>query len=148
MTAMKVPLPFKMGVFKRESGDWTACSIHFFDCREDPLPFPQGKQTTSGHLNLRGFCTDALDCLSEALSELNEDKVVQKLGYTWIIKSVHIDWAKLPEKQFAVVFELTDTWAAFEKVFGKNVDDARDDSDAGGEWTPATLSARSGSVGI
>ncbi|KAK6506166.1 hypothetical protein TWF506_011087 [Arthrobotrys conoides] len=116
-----------MGVFKKDNvNTWSECSVNIFDCTEDPLaallPVENG-QPHSGHKELRHFCSDALKRVDGVISELNNDesKPLRRLGYSWIIKSVHIDWNNLPEKEFVVVFELRNSRVAFDRVFGSHV---------------------------
>ncbi|KAF3193996.1 hypothetical protein TWF225_008179 [Orbilia oligospora] len=124
MPTLKVPFPFKMGVFTKDAIDnWSKCSVTIFDCVENPLahllPERDG-QPHSGHIELSNFCADALNRLNGVISTLNNDenRSLHGLGYTWIINSVHIDWEYRPERQFTVVFELNNAQVAFDKVFG------------------------------
>ncbi|KAF3080725.1 hypothetical protein TWF102_008720 [Orbilia oligospora] len=140
MPTLKVPFPFKMGVFTKDAIDnWSKCSVTIFDCVENPLahllPGRDG-QPHSGHIELSNFCADALNRLNGVISTLNNDenRTLHGLGYTWIINSVHIDWEYRPERQFTVVFELNNAQVAFDKVFGSST--LNDVVVASGDLTP------------
>ncbi|KAF3928497.1 hypothetical protein ABW20_dc0108661 [Dactylellina cionopaga] len=141
-TNSKFPFPYKLAIFKREQParfTWSGCDVKIFDSPEDPLP---PKEYGYNFIHLREFCTEALDRVDIILGELNDNEMVEKLRYTWVIHSVHLDLSNDPHKQFIIVFVLKDSSEAFEAMFGKvGGDNTCNGWDESRTWasTPSTL---------
>ncbi|KAK6511206.1 hypothetical protein TWF481_000127 [Arthrobotrys musiformis] len=122
--AMRPPFPFKLAVFKAETRDpsCSAWSVETFDCDVNPLPLPFGSQFYSGHVGLRHLPPEAHHRINRLLTNLNEDEMIQMLGYSWILRSINVDWSRrrLDSVDFVAVIELMDPRLVFEQTYGRD----------------------------
>ncbi|KAF3928477.1 hypothetical protein ABW20_dc0106585 [Dactylellina cionopaga] len=109
------PLPYKFVIFKNSvpENNWADADIFPFD-QQSPLPVitnaADGSCATVAVL--AEFCVAALEAIFVYLRRLNNDAELTPRGYTWNIRSVHIERGHdlvISSKEFGIMVELVDT---------------------------------------